>query len=186
MTRGEKTAGCLPLARSAAAQAAFPPAMRGQFRNAFQGDTPAAPRRCSHLAGPLRQRLTALPTSPQRGGRMGGADDIGGHAHARDSFAALRSAQNAKGESGPCGCSPRAEKFPSALQGEPPPAAAPLTAACASAAFSLCGTRRALCRRGGRCARLPRGRGRLLRGGTGRQVGHGQRTPRRARSRSGR
>ena len=36
----EKTAGCLPLARSAAARAAFPPAMRGQFRNAFQGDTP--------------------------------------------------------------------------------------------------------------------------------------------------
>ena len=31
----EKTAGCLPLARSAAAQAAFPPAMRGHFRNAF-------------------------------------------------------------------------------------------------------------------------------------------------------
>ena len=46
--RGE-TAGVSPLVRSAAAQAAFPPAMREQFRNAFQGDTPAAPRRCSPL-----------------------------------------------------------------------------------------------------------------------------------------
>ena len=109
----EKTAGCLPLARSAAAQAAFPPAMRGQFRNAFQGDTPAAPRRCSHLAGPLRQRLTALPPPLKgeagwvvqtasvvtrtreilrfaqddkgRGCRMGGAAGVGGSAHARDS-----------------------------------------------------------------------------------------------------
>ena len=35
--RGE-TAGVSPLVRSAAAQAAFPPAMRGQFRNAFQGE----------------------------------------------------------------------------------------------------------------------------------------------------
>ena len=36
-----KTAGVPLLVRSAAAQAAFPPVMRGQFRNAFQGDTPA-------------------------------------------------------------------------------------------------------------------------------------------------
>src|SRR5699024_3721197 len=58
--RGE-TAGVSPLVRSVAAQAAIPPVMRGQFRNAFQGDTPSAPRRCSPLQGPLRQRLTALP-----------------------------------------------------------------------------------------------------------------------------
>ena len=30
-----------PYEKSAAAQAAFPPAMRGQFRNALQGDPPA-------------------------------------------------------------------------------------------------------------------------------------------------
>ena len=46
--KGE-TAGVPLLARSAAAQAAFPPVMHGQFRNAFQGDTPAAPHRCSPL-----------------------------------------------------------------------------------------------------------------------------------------
>ena len=67
--KGE-TAGVPLLARSAAAhtrrsgrpannrraaaalsesEAAFPPVMHGQFRNAFQGDTSAAPHRCSPL-----------------------------------------------------------------------------------------------------------------------------------------
>ena len=143
----EKTAGCLPLARSAAAQAAFPPAMRGQFRNAFQGSFQRA-RAGSFAAG------CALRSECQRRERL-------------------------------CGCSPRAEKFPSALQGEPPLAAAPLTAACASAAFSLCGIRRALCRRGGaargcRAARAPPpGRD----GPAGRPRAA---CPRRARNRSGR
>ena len=81
----EKTAGCLPLARSAAAQAAFPPAMRGHRRCAFQGEYP---RRTSPVQSLTRTSPSApdgAATSPQRGGRLGGADGVSGHAHARDS-----------------------------------------------------------------------------------------------------
>ncbi len=66
----------------AAAQAAFPPAMRGQFRNAFQG----VPRRTSQVQSLTRTSPSApdgAATSPRRGGRMGGADGVGGSAPLR-------------------------------------------------------------------------------------------------------
>ena len=89
----------------AAAQAAFPPAMRGHRRCAFQGKypcpwewPPAAPHRCSPLRGPLRQRLTALPP-PLKGeaGRVVQMASVG-CAQARDSsLRAAPSAQNDRG-----------------------------------------------------------------------------------------
>ena len=74
-----KTAGVPLLVRSSAAQAAFPPVMRGHRRCAFQGEYERASARffaalrmtkgvrvrpkglLQALQGPLRQRLTALP-----------------------------------------------------------------------------------------------------------------------------
>ena len=64
----EKTAGFLPLARSAAAQAAFPPVMRGHRRCAFEGEHERA------VPSPLR-RAAAKPGSPLRGaGTAAGRD----------------------------------------------------------------------------------------------------------------
>ena len=78
-----KTAGVPLLVRSAAAQAAFPPAMRRQFRNALQGDPPAYGNgRPPHPAGAVPYNDLSVPplarrsTSPQRGGRMGGAGHV--------------------------------------------------------------------------------------------------------------
>ena len=72
----EKTAGCLPLARSAAAQAAFPPAMRGHRRCAFQGEYlwNGAPRSWPRPAslGPAVQFTFSAPygvVSPRPRGR---------------------------------------------------------------------------------------------------------------------
>ena len=86
-----------PYEKSTAAQAAFPPAMHGHRRCAFQDEYP---RRTSQVQSLTRTSPSApdgAATSPQRGGRMGGADGISS-AHARDSsLRAAPSAQNDRG-----------------------------------------------------------------------------------------
>ena len=71
-----KTAGVPLLVRPPRAAATFPPPAGGEIPcplgagtdvAPYKANTPAAPRRCSSLQGPLRQRLTALPP-PLKGG----------------------------------------------------------------------------------------------------------------------
>ena len=115
----EKTAGCLPLARSAAASAAFPPARRGHRRCALQGEyerasarsfaslrmTEGSGGRMGGADGVSRSRASARSFASLRmtegdGGRLGGADGIGLSRARAGFFAALRSAQNDKRSTG--------------------------------------------------------------------------------------